>query len=90
EGGMRLLHIVAADTQAVRLVRQDLARGIDFSVVATRYSVGPTAARGGDLGWVMPDEMVEPLRSAIRKLKAGEVSQATESRGTWHFFKRLP
>ncbi len=89
EGACKLLHIVAPDTQTVRLVRQDLAAGLDFAVVATRYSVGPTAARGGDIGWVVPQEMVEPLRSAIEALGEGEVSRPIESRGLWHFFKRV-
>jgi tetratricopeptide (TPR) repeat protein len=89
KGKVQLLHIVTPDTAAVRLVRTELARGVDFAILATRFSVGPTAAQGGDIGWVATQDMVEPLRSAIAALQPQEISSAIESRGLYHFFKRL-
>ncbi len=89
KGKVQLLHIVTPDTVAVRLVRQELNRGVDFAILATRFSVGPTAAQGGDIGWVAPQDMVEPLRSAIAALQPQQISRPIESRGLYHFFKRL-
>jgi parvulin-like peptidyl-prolyl isomerase len=34
--------------------------------------------------------MLEPMRSAILKLKEGEISPPIESKGLIHLFKRIP
>jgi tetratricopeptide (TPR) repeat protein len=88
-GKIRLLHIVTPDSQAVRLLMQELTRGMDFTVLATRFSVGPTAGQGGDIGWVAPQDMIEPLRSVIQQLARNETSPPVESRGLYHVFKRV-
>jgi tetratricopeptide (TPR) repeat protein len=88
-GAVHLLHIVAADREAVVQIETELAAGVDFFQVAMRHSVGPAAVRGGDIGWVVPATMVEPMRSAIARLGPGEVSPAVEARGQFHLFKRL-
>ena len=46
---------------AERLIEQ-MKRGARFSAVAQQFSQSPTAAVGGDLGW---------LRTMIVKLKSG-------------------
>ncbi len=89
EGKFQLLHIVLADSVAVTLVQQDLAQGVDFATLAVRYSVGTSAAEGGNIGWVAPADMIEPLRSAIAALEPGEISPIIESRELYHIFKRI-
>mgnify|MGYP001481509147 CR=1 FL=1 len=43
----------------------DSARaGVDFAALARRHSEGPTASRGGDLGYFTKDRMVEPFAEA--------------------------
>jgi len=88
-GKYYLLHIVLADSSAIPLVEQELAQGVEFGALATRFSVGPTAPQGGDIGWLVPDDMVEPLRSAIKDLQPNEISPLVESRGLYHIFKRI-
>ncbi len=88
-GQVALQHIVTGDTALARLIVRDLQAGLDFAVVATRYSSGPTAAQGGDIGFVSPDDMVEPLRSAIRALAPNETSPVVETKGLFHVFKRI-
>ncbi|MFH1845278.1 MAG: tetratricopeptide repeat protein [bacterium] len=88
-GKVHLLHIITSDAGAVEQVRQELSRGTDFSQLATRFSSGPTAAQGGDIGWVVPADMVEPLRSAIAKLDPNEISPLVEAKGLFHYFKRI-
>jgi len=88
-GKVLLLHIVTPDSTAVRLIEEDFLDGLDFSVIATRYSVGATAGQGGDIGWVDPEDMVAELSQAIRELKVQEVSRAIPSEGLFHFFKRV-
>jgi len=88
-GLVHLLHIVTADTAAVRLIGRDLRAGLDFGALATRYSIGPTAAQGGDIGRVAPGDLVEPMAGAVRALAVDAVTPPLESRGQWHFFKRV-
>ena len=88
-GMVMLQHIVTPDSTAVRLIEEDILDGLDFSVIATRYSVGATAGQGGDIGWVDPQDMVAELRRAIRELEVQEVSRAIRSEGLFHFFKRV-
>ncbi len=88
-GQVLLFHIVTPDSTAVRLIEEDLLDGLDFSVIATRYSVGSTAGQGGDIGWVDPDDMAADLRRPIKDLAIQEVSRAIPSEGLYHFFKRV-
>ncbi len=88
-GKFHLQHIVLADTAAVGLFQTELAGGADFGLLAVRFSVGRTAAAGGDIGWVAPSDMVEPLRSAIAQLKPNEISSVIEMQGRYHVFRRL-
>jgi tetratricopeptide (TPR) repeat protein len=88
-GLVHLLHIVTADTVAVRLIRRDLRAGLDFAALATRYSRGPTAAQGGDIGRVAPEDLMEPMRAAVRALAIDAITPPLEARGQWHFFKRV-
>ncbi len=88
-GKVHLMHIVTGDPRAADSLKVALARGDDFGSLAVRFSTGPTAAQGGDIGWVNPKDMVEPLRSTIAKLDIGATSPLVESKGLTHVFKRV-
>lgn len=90
EGKLHLLHMVLNDRALLAKVTAELAKGTDFGSLVVQYSSGPGAARGGDIGWIKADEMVEPLRTAILRLQPGETSPPIESKGLIHLFKRLP
>jgi peptidyl-prolyl cis-trans isomerase SurA len=51
-----------------------LSAGADFEVVARKYSEGPNAADGGDIGWVERGAMTAEVDSVIFGLKEGEHS----------------
>lgn len=89
EGKVRLQHIVVADPQSAATVRQELAAGAAFADLAARYSLGATAVRGGDIGWVDPAQMVADLREVIERLSPGETSPPVETGGQIHFFRRV-
>ena len=89
-GKVHLLHIVLGDRRLLAKVTSELANGTDFGELAAQFSQEAAGARGGDIGWINPGEMVEPLRSAILKLKTSETSPPIESMGLIHLFKRIP
>lgn len=46
-------------------VLKELQSGADFAEMAREYSDGPTAGRGGDLGWFDRGKMVAPFEEAV-------------------------
>ena len=51
-----------------------LRQGASFAGYARQYSEASTAAVGGDLGWVRPEQLPSPLASALREMPAGAIS----------------
>ena len=51
-----------------------LGKGASFVGYARQYSEASTAAVGGDLGWVRPEQLPEPIAAAVRTLQRGQVS----------------
>ena len=64
--------VAAAKKKAEKLLA--LARqGKDFATLARTYSQGPTAAAGGDVGWVKRGQLVKELERLVFSLKPGQV-----------------
>ncbi len=51
-----------------------LRKGGSFVGYARQYSEASTAAVGGDLGWVRPEQLPDPIAEAVRNLGPGQVS----------------
>jgi peptidyl-prolyl cis-trans isomerase SurA len=67
------------DTQAQILanagkILEQLRNGASFAGYARQYSEASTAAVGGDLGWVRPEQLPTPLADALRQMTPGSVS----------------
>jgi peptidyl-prolyl cis-trans isomerase SurA len=58
---------------ADRLITQ-IRQGAAFPAVAQQFSQTPSAATGGDIGWVTPSQFGPPLDDAIAKMNPGEIS----------------
>ena len=52
-----------------------LAQGGSFVGYARQFSEASTAAVGGDLGWVRPEQLPDQLANAVRQMRPGQVSQ---------------
>ncbi len=89
-GLVHLQHMVVGRADVVELIQAGIAAGTDFAALVVRFSSGPAAARGGDIGWVNPSDMVSPLREGIEALGINEISPPIESKGLYHIFKRIP
>lgn len=58
-----------------------------FELYAVQFSQSASAPSGGKLGWVSPGQLAQPLDSAIRKLKEGQVSKAISYRADYYIFR---
>lgn len=70
-------------------IRKLAEDGQDFSNLAEKFSDLPSAVDGGDLGVFTLDEMAETMRSVVKDLKAGEISNIAEINNGFQFFKLL-
>ncbi len=60
-------------TNANKILEQ-LRNGASFAGYARQYSEASTAAVGGDLGWVRPEQLPEPIAAQLRSMAPGQVS----------------
>lgn len=58
-----------------------------FALYAMQFSDSPSAANGGNLGWVNEGKLAEPLEKAIKKLKIGAVSDPILSGDGYYILK---
>ena len=58
-----------------------LRQGGSFVGYARQYSESSSAAVGGDLGWMRPEMLPEPIAAAIRQLRPGSVSDPIANSG---------
>jgi len=55
-------------------VLEQLKAGASFAGYARQFSEASTAAVGGDLGWVRPEQIPDQLATVLRAMTAGQVS----------------
>ena len=64
-----------------RKILDQLRGGASFAGYARQYSEASTAAVGGDLGWVRPEQLPAPLAATLREMSAGAVSNPIQVPG---------
>ena len=60
--------------------------GADFAYLAERHSDGPSAAKGGDLGFFSKGDMVKEFEEAAFDMRVGEVRMVKTKYG-WHLLR---
>ena len=65
-------------------IETQLHQGAPFPMVARQFSQHPTAATGGDIGWVSDGQLAPELNDAVAKLELGGVSAPIRSTGGWY------
>ncbi len=68
-------------------ILKKLKEGEPFELMASRFSKGPEAQAGGDLGFVEKGAMLPSVEEAAFKLKEGELSEVVESPLGFHILK---
>lgn len=75
-------------------VSSALKQGGDFAEMALKYSDGPEATKGGNIGFVRQGELLPQIERALSALEPGQVTEAIQTSDGWHIIKldekRLP
>lgn len=75
------------DVEALHLAErlsQQMHQGARFSAIARQFSQSATAAVGGDIGWVRPDQLPTALGKAVATLRQGELSAPIRTNGGYY------
>lgn len=70
---------VEMEQGAMRLLEQ-MQRGAPFPLVARQFSQAPSAAAGGDIGWIAAPELPVELQAVAERLETGQVSLPVRTR----------
>lgn len=80
-------HILVATQGEAETVIKRLEKGEGFAALAGELSLGPSASRGGDLGYFRAEEMVQAFSDAAFALQPGELSAPVETEFGWHVIR---
>ncbi|TQV73240.1 peptidylprolyl isomerase [Denitrobaculum tricleocarpae] len=83
-----LRHVVVESREEALAVVQSLNDGLDFSELAKNYSIGGSAADGGDLGFMRRDSLAPDFAAAAFDLTVGSYSsRPLRTEFGWHVIK---
>jgi len=77
-------HILVRTAEEAEALRQRLAKGEAFDVLARKHSTCPSGKRGGDLGEVRPGQLVPAVDQVIFKKPLRVVHGPVKSRFGYH------
>jgi peptidyl-prolyl cis-trans isomerase C len=80
-------HILVDDQEKAQELAKQVSKkkAKNFEQLAKENSLGPTADKGGDLGWFDARQMVKPFSDAVAKLKPGEwTEEPVQTQFGWH------
>jgi peptidyl-prolyl cis-trans isomerase C len=84
----KLSHILVETEDEAKQVAAELKKGAKFSKVAKSKSKDPGSKdNGGDLGWAVPSNFVQPFGEAVLTLSKGQVSAPVQTQYGWHVIK---
>ncbi len=69
-------------------LKKRIEGGEDMVLLARAHSEDTvSAAKGGDLGWVSPGDMVPEFEEVLKQTKKGSISEPFKTRFGWHILK---
>ncbi len=84
---LKISHILVATEEEAERVVAVLDDGEDFATAARNYSVGPSAPKGGELGFIRREQVVPEFGDVAFSLEDGEVSDPVKTQFGWHIIR---
>lgn len=84
----RLSHIVTKTEAEARDLMAKIKKGEAFAKVAKEASIDPSAKENGALGWLLPNQIIPAVSSAVVALaEGGMISAPIETPGGWQIIR---
>ena len=84
----RVRDIVLSDEATAKSVIARLSKGESFDKLAREMSIEPSGKEGGDLGWLLAEQIIPAVANVMVNLAKGAVSQAPIQTPTgWHVIR---
>ena len=82
-----LSQITVLDSMEAVRIRQEIKNGADFAEMARRYSIAPTADKGGEIGTMNIGAMFWWIEDALLKTKKGELTPVVHVKNGYSILK---
>lgn len=82
-------HILVKTQEEAENIKQQLAKGADFAQLAKKYSLCPSAKKGGDLGEFSPGQMVKAFDNVVFKLPVRKIHGPIKTKFGFHLIQTL-
>lgn len=79
--------VVKVKAEAQKVLEEAKKKGADFAELAKKYSQGPSASKGGELGYFTRERMEPSFAEAAFALKPGEISGLVRTPYGFHIIK---
>ncbi len=73
--------------QTAERIAEQIRDGANFAAFAQQFSQSSTAASGGDMGWVTPEQLSPVLAEQLTTLKVGEISEPIRLAGGYYLLQ---
>ena len=82
-------HILVKTLDEATALKEQVAKGADFSQLAMKFSLCSSKSEGGNLGFFGTGQMVKSFEDAAFATKVGEISDPVQTQFGYHLIKRL-
>ncbi|AZR71972.1 peptidylprolyl isomerase [Anoxybacter fermentans] len=87
EASVHIRHILVKTKEEAEMLKNKLQNGADFKELAKEFSIGPSASRGGDIGFLTKGELIPEIDEVAFSLQPGEISDVVETELGYHIIK---
>ncbi len=87
EDQVKAMHILTETKEEADLAYQEILAGKSFDQVAMERSIGVLRERGGDMGFIRREDVINQVERVAFRIGEGEVSQVFESDYGFHIVK---
>jgi len=84
---VHLFNILLESEEEARDILEQLRAGEDFSEIAIEKSTGPSAAQGGDLGYLSKGTIIPDIEDVVFALEVEELSEVIKTDFGFHILK---